>query len=85
MRNRHTAEVKSTALEIVHRLADWSDWAPFSAAHELAPLVPGVYLAREGADGELVYVGMAYERHGKGIRGRLTVYARGKALASGLG
>lgn len=47
--------------------------------------MPGVYPAREGADGELVYVGMASERHGKGIRGRLTVYARGKALASGLG
>ncbi|MET8994327.1 hypothetical protein [Amycolatopsis sp. NPDC004169] len=28
---------------------------------------------------------MAGERRGQGIRGRLTVYARGKALASGLG
>lgn len=49
------------------------------------PRSPGVYLAREGAAGDLVYVGMAGERRGQGIRGRLTVYARGKALVSGLG
>lgn len=30
-------------------------------------------------------MGMAGERRGQGIRGRLTIYARGKALASGLG
>ncbi|RSD16597.1 hypothetical protein EIY87_21785 [Amycolatopsis eburnea] len=28
---------------------------------------------------------MAGERRGQGIRGRMTIYARGKALASGLG
>jgi hypothetical protein len=32
-----------------------------------------------------VYVGMAGERRGQGLRGRLTVYRRGKAAVSGLG
>ncbi|MCR6484591.1 hypothetical protein M8542_17335 [Amycolatopsis sp. OK19-0408] len=77
--------MKPPALEVVRQLADWSHWVPFAAARESAPQVPGVYLAREGATGDLVYVGMAGERRGQGIRGRLTVYARGKALASGLG
>ncbi|MBB1152504.1 hypothetical protein [Amycolatopsis dendrobii] len=75
---------KST-LEVLRALADWSPWVPFAAARETAPRLPGVYLAREGADGELVYVGMAGERSGAGIRGRLTRYASGKAIASGLG
>ena len=44
-----------------------------------------MYLAREGLDGPIVYVGMAGERRGKGIRGRLNVYGSGKALVSGLG
>jgi len=44
-----------------------------------------VYLAREGLYGPIVYVGMAGERRGQGIRGRLNVYGRGKALVSGLG
>ncbi|MEA5366311.1 hypothetical protein VA596_42745 [Amycolatopsis sp., V23-08] len=77
--------MRSPALEVVCQLADWSHWVPFTTARESAPRTPGVYLAREGATGDLVYVGMAGERHGQGIRGRLTVYARGKALASGLG
>lgn len=58
----------------------------------MAPLVPGVYMAREGTAGPIVYVGMAGERAGrtgtgtpKGLRGRLGVYASGKGLASGLG
>jgi len=42
-------------------------------------------MARQGADGPLVYVGMAGERRGQGIRGRLTVYRRGKGAVSGLG
>jgi hypothetical protein len=54
-----------------------------------APRQPGVYLAREGIDGPIVYVGMAGKRAGggrpQGIRGRLRVYASGKALTSGLG
>jgi hypothetical protein len=42
-------------------------------------------MARQGTDGGLVYVGMAGERRGQGIRGRLTVYRRGKGAVSGLG
>lgn len=42
-------------------------------------------MAREGEDGPVVYVGMAGERRGRGIRGRLTVYSRGKGVVSGLG
>lgn len=33
----------------------------------------------------VVYVGMAAERRGQGIKGRLTVYRRGRAAVSGLG
>ena len=33
----------------------------------------------------VVYVGMAAERRGQGIRGRLAVYRRGRAAVSGLG
>jgi hypothetical protein len=50
-----------------------------------ASRLPGVYLARQGVDGDLTYVGMAGERRGQGLRGRLTVYRRGKAAVSGLG
>ncbi|UXY34420.1 hypothetical protein [Streptomyces albidocamelliae] len=49
------------------------------------PQMPGVYLAKRGAAGPLVYVSMAGERQGKGLRGRLRRYTSGKALASGLG
>lgn len=66
-------------------LADWSPWVPFTDAVAQAPLSPGVYMARAGSDGPLVYVGMAGERRGKGIRGRLAVYASGKGAVSGLG
>ena len=44
---------------------------PFDAAATAAPRVPGVYLARQAA-GDLVYVGMAGERRGQGVRARLT-------------
>ena len=44
----------------------------------------GVYLAREGEQGPLVYLGMAGSG-GAGLHGRPTIYNRGKALASGLG
>jgi hypothetical protein len=47
--------------------------------------LPGVYLARQGDHDDLVYVGMAGERRGQGIKGRLIVYSRGKAAVSGLG
>lgn len=66
-------------------LAEWSTWLPFVEAAAAAPRLPGVYMARQGAAGELVYVGMAGERRGQGIRGRLTVYRRGKGAVSGLG
>lgn len=58
---------------------------PFVEATVSAPRLPGVYLARQGTDGGLVYVGMAGERRGQGIRGRLAVYRRGKGAVSGLG
>ena len=66
-------------------LASWSPWIQFADALSAAPRLPGVYAAREGTAGQLVYVGMAGERRGEGLRGRLAVYQSGKALASGLG
>jgi len=71
--------------EPVDELAAWSPWLPFAQAATSAPQLPGAYMAREGTAGLLVYVGMAGERRGAGLRGRLAVYASGKALASGLG
>lgn len=69
----------------ISSLAAWSPWLPFDDAAISAPRLPGVYLAQEGTDGGLVYVGMAGERRGQGLRGRLMVYRRGKAAVSGLG
>lgn len=73
-------------------LAVWSEWTPLADALEGAPREPGVYMAREGATGPIVYVGSAGPRAGRnndrrpqGIRGRLRVYTSGKALTSGLG
>ena len=73
--------------ELARRLGPATPSCPENVVHDGShtPRLPGVYLAREGATGELVYVGMAGERRGQGIRERLTIYARGKALASGLG
>ncbi len=75
-------------LMVVEGWADWSAWVPFDQV-ATAPRLPGVYLAREGADGPVVYVGMAGERTGggrpKGLYGRLNVYASGKGIVSGLG
>jgi hypothetical protein len=70
---------------VLDALASWSPWVPFADALKLAPREPGVYLAREGGSGHIVYVGMAGERRGAGLRGRLRVYSSGKAIASGLG
>ncbi|MFD4190786.1 hypothetical protein [Amycolatopsis thermoflava] len=64
-------------------LATWSPWLPFDQALAQAPRQPGVYLARSA--GVIVYVGMAGERRGLGIRGRLAIYASGKGAVSGLG
>lgn len=74
-----------TAWEVVGALAAWAPWQPLTTAAEAAPRAPGVYLARSGPQGPLVYVGMAGERRGAGLRGRLRVYASGKAAVSGLG
>lgn len=63
--------------------ATWSEWVPLTSA--TVPQFPGVYLARRGSMGPVVYVGMAGERQGEGLRGRLRRYSSGKALASGLG
>lgn len=70
--------------EAVARLAAWSRWQPFvpEVVRE-APTQPGVYMFRQRAG--LVYVGMAGERSGKGLRGRLTIYISGRAPHSGLG
>jgi hypothetical protein len=62
---------------------EWSGWTTLSDAVRTATISPGVYLARVG--GQVVYVGMAGERRGQGVRGRLTVYARGRGAVSGLG
>jgi hypothetical protein len=67
------------------RLAQWSEWVPFDGAVKSAPRLPGVYLARAGSSGPLVYVGMAGERRGRGVRGRLEIYGRGRGAVSGLG
>jgi hypothetical protein len=61
----------------------WSDWMPLEEAAGSATTRPGVYVARSGE--ELVYVGMAGERRGQGVRGRLRIYARGRGAVSGLG
>lgn len=66
-------------------VASWSAWVPFAVAVRTAPRLPGVYLARRAASGPLVYVGMAGERRGAGIRSRLSIYDRGRAAVSGLG
>lgn len=75
----------SPAALAVADLAAWSPWVPFAEALEHAPRTPGAYIARESASGSVVYVGMAGERRGQGLRGRLRVYSAGKALTSGLG
>lgn len=77
--------ITDLAFQRLEALGEWSDWVPFAEALDAAPRLPGVYMAREGASGAVVYIGMAGERNGKGLRGRLSVYSSGKALASGLG
>ena len=84
VRRHHGTMVRSES-RLVDELAEWSAWVPLATARTTAPTLPGVYLACEGADGPIVYVGMAGERRGQGIRGRLTVYSTGKGMVSGLG
>lgn len=78
-------QLAAEALVQLEELAPWSDWVAFAEALTVAPRLPGVYMARSRQSRELVYVGMAGERRGNGLRGRLSVYCSGKALASGLG
>ena len=75
----------ATNLRELDRLCKWSPWMSFAEALARAPRDPGVYMAREGRGGPIVYVGHAGERRGQGIRGRLKFYASGKGLTSGLG
>lgn len=72
-------------VEIAHRV--WSEWIPFQNALRVAPRFPGVYMCRIAKETERgpVYIGMAGERKGNGLRGRLAIYASGKGAASGLG
>jgi hypothetical protein len=64
-------------------LAAWSAWTRFDLLPAAAPRLPGVYLAATTT--ELVYVGMAGDRRGAGLRGRMTAYCTGKAAVLGLG
>jgi excisionase family DNA binding protein len=66
-------------------LAIWTPWVSFAEAARAIPRLPGVYVARERQTGNIVYVGMAAERMGNGMRGRLAIYARGRGATSGLG
>lgn len=77
----------------VRELAQWTPWRAFNAANVASvPARPGVYLFRQSAGapsppqrGDIVYVGRAGERGGKGVRERLRVYVSGRAPHSGLG
>lgn len=75
---------RDVAYDAVDELALWSEWAPFADVAPVAPTSPGVYQMRV-PDGTVVYVGMAGERKGKGIRGRLAIYRRGRGAVSGFG
>lgn len=65
----------------------WSPWIPFDEALAVAPKYPGVYMLRTSHKPrhEPIYIGMAGERKGNGLRGRLAIYASGKGASSGLG
>lgn len=78
----HTAEIAEPAA--------WSPWLAFTPANvATAPMTPGVYLFRRSTTSpnanDIVYVGRAGERRGKGVRERLRVYVSGRAPHSGLG
>jgi len=75
---------RDDAYDSVDLLAVWSNWEPFAAAAPRAPVTPDVYQFRD-REGTIIYVGMAGERKGQGIRGRLSIYRRGKGAVSGFG
>lgn len=80
----------ATAFDAVGKLGPWSRWTPIEKSREVAPRQPGVYMARTGRDGPVIYVGMAGERSGRGtkrpqgINGRLSAYLSGQSLGGGL-
>jgi hypothetical protein len=80
----HMTTNRNDAYTAIDDLAHWSGWSSFDTAVLKAPLTPGVYQMRT-RDGVIVYVGMAGERKGRGIRGRLSIYRRGKGAVSGFG
>lgn len=65
-------------------LATWSEWEPFAEGARTAPRLPGVYLIRQRGD-SIRYAGIAGERSGNGLRGRLAKYRTGRAATSGFG
>jgi hypothetical protein len=77
---------KHQVLDALDKLGEWSPWVPFDRAVDTAPREPGVYMARTGRRGAIVYIGHAGERlrSEPGIRGRLTAYVKGN-LVRGLG
>jgi hypothetical protein len=47
------------SLQPLEALAQWSHWLPLADAAASPSRSSGVYVARLGADGQLIYVGMA--------------------------
>lgn len=80
-----TADRQQAPTDTGHRV--WSEWVPFHLALQLAPRFPGAYVFRMADEPEAgpVYIGMVGKRKGKGLRGRLSIYARGRGATSGLG
>jgi hypothetical protein len=76
----------TNAESVVAHLADWSPWVPFTpeAVHSV-PRTTGVYMHRERGTHQVVYAGMTGDRSGNGMRGRLSIYALGRAPHSGFG
>ena len=80
----------AAAFAAVEKLGPWSAWTPIEKSREAAPRKPGVYMARTGRHGPVIYVGMAGERSGRGtktpqgINGRLSAYLTGQGLGGGL-
>jgi hypothetical protein len=81
----------AAALAAVDGLKGWPKWMPIATASSgSAPREPGMYMARTGPNGPVIYVGMAGERSGKGktkpqgLKGRLSAYLSGQGLGGGL-
>lgn len=74
-----------TGSATLETLSDWSEWVDFETAVATAPTQPGVYMAALPGSAVTIYVGMAGERRGRGIRGRLHAYSTGRGVVSGFG